>query len=311
MGVIIIALFSFFIDLRQLNEILRNFNYYLLPIIIFLAPLNYFFRFCKWHFYLKLIGVNLIIRESLVIFFSGLSMTITPGKLGELLKSYMLKNKYAVSMSVTAPLVFTERLTDAISLLILSCIGLLVLPYGVIALIVLASFMIIGVILIQRRNLCLHLIQLLSKLPVFKEKVQYLYDFYNSTYILFKWDNLLFAVTIGVVSWAFEGFVAYFSLLAMGYHIHPLASIFVVSFSSIVGALSLLPGGLITTEGSIMGLLLLMKYPKTVAAGVTIITRMSTLWLGVGVGFLFLLFAVKKGYLDTTKDTIDVSNSAS
>ena len=55
--------------------------------------MNYVFRFIKWEYYLSLIGVKgLPWRDSALIFFSGLGMVITPGKVGEWIKSSPLRN---------------------------------------------------------------------------------------------------------------------------------------------------------------------------------------------------------------------------
>ena len=303
-GIIILVGISIFSDAKALIGTLADFNYGLLPIILLLAPLNYIFRYLKWHYYLRLIGVNVDFKENIIIFFSGFSMTITPGKLGELLKTYMLKQKYNIPISVTAPLVFGERLTDAISMLILSCIGFTVFNYGLNVIIIFMIIIIIGIMVVQNKELCLSLIALLRKIPLMKNKSELLYNFYNSTYVLFKWNNLIIAVLIGVISWGFEGYVVYYTLMAMGYHISALASIFVVSFSSIIGAVSMLPGGLLATEGSLIGILIIMNIPKTAAVGATIVTRFSTLWLGVIIGIIFLFIAGKMGLLGEKNQTM-------
>jgi uncharacterized protein (TIRG00374 family) len=305
-GMLIFSLNSLYSDAKELMNVFIKFNYIWLPVILILAPLNYTFRFLKWNYYLKLINVNIRLRENIIIFLSGFSMTITPGKLGELLKTYMLKQKYCIPISLTAPLVFTERLTDAISMLILSCFGMLAFNYGVGALTVISIVIIAGIIIVQNKSLCLKIIDKSGKIPFLKNRAEQLHNFYNSTFVLFKWKSLLIAVLIGVISWAFEGFVIYYTLLAMGYHISILASIFVVSFSSIIGAVTMLPGGLFAAEGSIIGILILMGFPKVIAGGATIVTRFATLWLGVIIGILFLFIAGRMGLLSTQNQIRDM-----
>ena len=73
-----------------------------------------------------------------------------------------------------------------------------------------------------------------------------------------------------------------------GVSISVLGSIFVVSISSIRGAISALPGGLVVAEGSIMGLFLFIGLSPKMAVATTLVTRFSTLWLGVGVGIVGL-----------------------
>lgn len=43
-------------------------------------------RFFKWHVFLKMLGINLSVHVTFPIFFAGLSMGLTPGKVGEVIK---------------------------------------------------------------------------------------------------------------------------------------------------------------------------------------------------------------------------------
>ena len=44
-----------------------------------------------------------------MIFISGFALGVTPGKVGELIKAQLLKNKFNIPRSKTAPLVIVER----------------------------------------------------------------------------------------------------------------------------------------------------------------------------------------------------------
>ena len=84
-----IALYA---DLPQMLKALVNFRWEFLPLILGLTLFNYFWRFIKWQYYLGRLEIHVHWFKSLLIFLSGLSMAITPGKIGELLKAYLLKN---------------------------------------------------------------------------------------------------------------------------------------------------------------------------------------------------------------------------
>ena len=62
--------------------------------------------------------------RSLVIYLAGLSMSITPGKVGEVLRSTLLKASDDVPFTRTAPIVVADRLTDLGALVVLSLVGL-------------------------------------------------------------------------------------------------------------------------------------------------------------------------------------------
>jgi uncharacterized protein (TIRG00374 family) len=229
-------------------------------------------------------------------------MTVTPGKVGELLKSYLLKEKFNIPISQTAPLIMTEILTDGISMIILASFGVLIYNYGKGILFFVISFMLIIIYLAQSPKIVNKLINSLGKFKTLKKDLESFKMFYQNTYILFKIKPLLFAIIIGVISWSFEGLIISLTLKAMNTKISLLASVFIVSFSSIVGAVSMLPGGLLAAEGSIFGLLLLMKIPKDIATVTTIITRFSTLWLGVLIGIIALFLFQKKMFIEGETD---------
>jgi len=64
-------------------------------------------------------------------------------------------------------------------------------------------------------------------------------------------------------------------------------AVFVLSFSTVVGAVSALPGGLVAAEASIAGMLgLLMGLPTSTAVSATLLIRLATLWFGVTLGLV-------------------------
>jgi uncharacterized protein (TIRG00374 family) len=69
-------------------------------------------------------------------------------------------------------------------------------------------------------------------------------------------------------------------------------AVFVLSFSTVVGAVSALPGGLGAAEASIAGMLVLLLglHPDTSAAA-TLLIRFATLWFGVSLGLIAWLFS--------------------
>lgn len=290
---LLLALYS---DLDSFGGALSGFDVRYLPAILLMAPLNYVFRFVKWTYYLKLIDVRLNIKDSVVIFLSGLAMTVTPGKLGEFLKSYMIKERYGIPVSRTASMVVAERITDGISMLILAFVGFTSLRYGFAALMFCAVASGIGVVVIQNKKWCLYIIERLGRVPFLKNTVAALKNMYLSAYELFRLGPLLFAVGIGIVSWSFEGVIVYLTLIAFGSPIGLFESLFIVAFSSIVGALSMLPGGILAAEVSIVGVLTLLNVPRAIASGTAIISRVSTLWLGVCIGLAAMYVAVRMGF---------------
>jgi len=287
-GILVMAIIMMFSDFKSVIKILSDINLNYLPLILALAPLNYLLRYIKWNYYLKQIDLDLPDKVNRCIFVSGLSMTITPGKVGELLKSYLIKEYNGTDISKTSPIIVAERVTDAIAMIILASIGSLLYSYGQIVLLVTFIFLGIGISALYFKGLFSIITRVLSKIKYIDRNIHLLENFQLSAEKLLDPKSLIFAILIGIVSWGFEGFVVFLSLKALGGSIPLLGSIFVVSFSSIMGAISTLPGGLGVAEGSIMGVLVLLGTSKEMAASTTLITRFSTLWLGVIIGTIGL-----------------------
>ena len=96
---------------------------------------------------------------------------------------------------------------------------------------------------------------------------------------------------IGVVAWLCEcvGFAAIVNAFP-GCHVGLGLAMAIYAATTIAGALSFLPGGLVVTEGA-MTLLLLQSadhMDQATAIDATLLIRIATLWLGLVVGLGFL-----------------------
>jgi uncharacterized membrane protein YbhN (UPF0104 family) len=293
-GLLVVTGISLFGDLPKVVDVLAHFAWAYLPAILGLTLFNYALRFVKFHYYLGQIGLRITWSDSLVIFISGLSMAMTPGKVGELLKAFLLKERVGAPISQTAPVIMAERLTDGVAMLLLASAGLLLYRQGlpVFVLVVVGACVLVGIV--QVRPLSERLLDLAGRLPVVGRRAALLRTFYESSYRLLWWPNLLLAVAIGFISWSGECIAFYYVLV--GLNVAPpswlllVQAAFVLGISTLAGSVSLLPGGLGVAEGSVTGLLLvLLKTTTQAAVAATLLIRFCTLWFGVTVGVVGLL----------------------
>jgi uncharacterized protein (TIRG00374 family) len=281
-------------DWQALMTTLAEFPWIWLPAILGLTLLNYLGRLLKWHWYLRLIDVEISRDASSRIFGVGMVMVMTPGKVGEFLKSYMVKNVTGAPMSITAPVVLAERLTDGLAMLILAGVGLFAFQDRTMRLVAAVALLAILsiILLVQVRPLALWMLSFGEKLPVISRFAHGLHEFYESSYRLLRPRNLLIAVGIGTVSWLCEGLAYFLVLVGMG--ITPdwemaLISVFIFSISTVVGALIATPGGLGGTEGALVALTTqLLGLARTPASAAALLIRFATLWFGVILGLLCL-----------------------
>jgi uncharacterized protein (TIRG00374 family) len=296
LGVLVVGAIIVLADGPELLAALRRFNWWLLPPVLLLVLLNYLLRFFKWQYYLRLSSVHgLTGRESGLIFLSGFSMAMTPGKVGEFLKAYFVRLRTTTPLTRTLPVVAAERVTDAAGILVLAGFGLLAFRFGWPAFVLIALLMATGLVLLQREAFVEWWLAHLGRLHFARRRLDALRSLYQSTRRLLSPRPLLVALGLSTLSWFWEG-VAFF-LILVGLDIEPswellLAAVFVFSASAWLGGLTLLPGGLGATEASAAALLLLTvddpAMNRTVAAAATLLLRFATLWFGVFIGIVAL-----------------------
>ncbi len=295
LGLLVMLGLTIYGDLPSLITAFATFDWRLAPAVLVLTLLNYSLRFMKWRYYLGLIGAGATSRrDGALIFLAGLSMAMTPGKVGEWLKSYLLREMTGVPISRSAPIILAERLTDGIAMVILAGAGLILYGIGreIVAVIVVVAAAIL--IVSQQKAVSDAVIRQLSRLPWLRERVAHLENLRDASQILFAGKNLLFAVGLGVISWGGECVAFYLILIGLGLPASPtllVQATFILASASLVGAVSMLPGGLAAAEGSIAGLLIVLGVTgsPTIAAAATLMIRLATLWFGVIVGSVGLI----------------------
>lgn len=288
-AIIVFSILLFLGDYGKVIQSLGMIKVEVIVAIVLLALANYIFRYLKWEYFLRISKIRLPTKVSLLVFLSGLSMAITPAKVGELLKSYYLKKLEGIRIRRTVMIIVSERLTDVLGLSILSLFGLVsffehaYLVAGAFALVFAAIFA------LTNEKVFLRVCKLSSRIPVAKKYSKDLASVYRSSKVLLSFRSLSVTTLISVVSWFFECLALYILLTSLGVPITLLAATFIFSFSSIFGSVLVLPGGIGAAEGSFMVLLLLLGVSVTIASLSTIVIRIFTLFFGVLLGAVALV----------------------
>ena len=117
-AIAVYLLMGIYADFGKLSQAMKDFRWAFLLLLFALTTTNYLFRFIKWDFFLKQAGVYLNLKDNLFVFFSGLAMIITPCKIGEIWKGWLIKDINGEELSKTVPVVIVERITDVLGLAI-------------------------------------------------------------------------------------------------------------------------------------------------------------------------------------------------
>jgi uncharacterized protein (TIRG00374 family) len=288
LGVAVFLGLSFYGNRRAVGQAFRGFAYAYLPLILFLAFMNYLTRFLRWEIYLRHIGVKVPRRESFRVFMSGLLMTVTPGKMGELLKSYLLKERHGIPVSRSGPVVLAERFTDLLAVYLLTLLGGVSFAIG-------SRLMWLGLFVLAvvwaplvYPPLFYSALRRLRAFSLGRRLERPLTDAFHTLHDLMGIRLLVVATLLAAAAWFFECLAFQWVFFGLGTEMGLFPAVFIYAFSTLAGALSMLPGGIGAAEGSMTSLLLWLKVPKAQAATATIIIRVCTVWFAVFLGYLFL-----------------------
>ncbi len=256
-----------------------------IPVFLALPLSNYFFRFLKWHYFLRRVGVLIPRGESLAVFVAGFSMTVSPGKFGELVKCVILKERRGVPVSTTSPVVVAERITDLLSMVCLAAAGAALSGGGAVLPAIAA-----GVVFVSLAMLFLLwspawrlAARAASRLPVLRTRTDSLEAFRQSATTLLDFRSMLVSVPLGILGWGLEALVLCAVAASMGVSLPAGVALLSHAAGTIAGAVSMIPGGLGLTELTIDGIL--GGYMSNAQAAVTtLLMRFCTLWFGVLLG---------------------------
>ncbi len=296
-GVAIYVGFSIWADARSVGRALAGFHWVIALFALALASLNYLVRFVRWHYYLKVLGLAIPAGHSFLVFLGGFSLTVTPGKLGEVVKALLLRESHGIAAARTAPIVIAERFTDLMGLLLLACVGIFTFKTDPRFLVVGAVLIGFGLVVVSVESIATFCLRLSGHVPLVRRLTPTLKEAYRTTAALLRPRPLGLGVLLSVVSWFFEC-TAFWAVVHgfAGASVELQAATFIYASMTVAGALSFLPGGLGVTEAGMLAMLgeLATGCGRSVAAAATFVTRLCTLWFAVLVGIAALLIFARQ-----------------
>ncbi len=304
LGVLLYAGWILYSGYEPVSQALSGYAWSAVALALALSSANYLIRFIKWELCLHWLDVRnpqsgapeLTRTRSLLIYLAGLSMSVTPGKVGEVLRSWLLRSTDGVAFARTAPVVLVDRLTDFVALVLLSLVG--VTEYRDYLPVIIASIVVVllGVGILGSPRLCHGLLNLLQRLPGIGGLAGKARGLVDSSAELMTAKVLVVLSLLSVVGWGLEC-VGYYVVLHGFFGVEASLSVctFLWAVTTLIGALSFLPGGLGATEGSLALLIaeLAVGVSPEIALASTMLIRACTLWYGEVVGGIALGFVIR------------------
>ncbi len=279
-------------DFRKVADHLLSFPLTHLLLALALAMGNYLLRYLRWWYYLRLLDTRVPIKVSALVFTSGLAMALTPGKVGEVSKSFLLRDLARVPVAVSAPAVVMERVTDLLSVAVLSLGVLLLLPFGGVAAFA-GAVVLVGLVLLMAWR---PTGELILRLPIIQRWRPALEVSRSSIGVLSAPAPFVIALALSTLAWLSEGIALWVVLRGLDLSLSPIEAVPVYAAATLVGALSLLPGGLVGTEGAMVVLLTRLDIITSGASAATLLVRLCTLWFAFLLGILGLLWVQRMAH---------------
>ncbi|MFT3857456.1 MAG: lysylphosphatidylglycerol synthase transmembrane domain-containing protein [Aquabacterium sp.] len=252
-----------------------------------LSLLNYALRIVRWDLYLRRLGHALPRRFVALSFMAGFAFTLSPGKLGEMMRARYYQPKGVPVSSVTGAF-FVERLLDLLVMILLAVAVLAELERY-------RSFLWVAVALVGGLLASVALVpwprvaDMLARKPHgrFVRAGQSVIQMFVSARSFLSPGMLLMGLAIGMVAWGAEAVgLKLVADVISPVHLSVPGAMGVYAIAIIVGALSFLPGGLGSTEAVMIALLVAHGFDTPQAILLTLICRLLTLWLAVIIGWL-------------------------
>lgn len=289
-GVVFYAFATFASDYQRTLEAFSAFPLKDLLLVLTLVTLGWLIRGWRFHYYLVNVGEKIPPIYSTAAFLAGFALTGTPGKVGEAMKGVFLKRDHGVSVTRVVGIVVVERLMDLFAVIILGSFSLLIFEGWRNLFLALA-----GVVIAAGTFLCMEKIyrpalEALSRLPIASWIAKKTLGILLSGKELMKPRIFISGLLLSVFAWSLESVSLYIVMKGFGLPASVAEANFVYCFSTIIGAISMLPGGIGGTEAGMMGLLNYLGISYSSGLPAVILIRVCTLWYAIAVGVLISIY---------------------
>lgn len=295
-GVLLYAIATFASDYQSIFQAIRLFPLSDLGLVLFLVVIGWLIRGWRFHYYLVNIDEKVPFIYATEAFLAGFALTGTPGKVGEAMKGVFLKRDYGVSVTRVVGVVVVERLMDLFGVLLLGSISLLFFPGWRDLFLGLAGIVIAAGVFLCMEKIYRPVLEAMSRLPVVSWVASKTLKILLSGKDLMTPRIFVVGLIVSVLAWAMESIALY--IIMNGFRLPGtlMEANFVYCFSTIVGALSMLPGGIGGTEAGMMGLFAYLGISYSDGLPAVILIRVCTLWFAifVGMGLSLYLLSLKK-----------------
>lgn len=265
-----------------------------LALLLLLSLVNYLGRAIRWHVFARALGLPTGLLQDTRHFLAGFAMSVTPGRVGELVRMRWIRRETGWPFDKTAPLVLIDRAADLAAMAILLAIALAI-GGGVMGGTPVVVLALAGA-LVATRPALLRLVASAGHRLTGRRMPRFFARFRRAASSLASFltpGTLAVAGVLGIAGWLAEGYAFFLLLGWLGADTGFWMALAIFIFATLAGGLTGAPGGLGGAEAAMLGLLVLDGVPLEIAVPATLIIRVTTLWFAILIGLGVFPFAEK------------------
>ena len=272
-------------DARDFSDRLAGFEMWHLPPVLAIGFAALLVRAARQKVLLDAAGVRLGIKGNVSLYLSGAALTATPGGLGQAVRSYDLKNR-GIDVKTTLPLTPVEKMHDVAALVMLLWAALAFhWDAGIAAAALAASAVVAAALLAVRSERAgLAVSRAASRVPVLRRYQEPLSESAKSASAMAGGRTTARCSALSVASWGLDAVAIYLVFAGFGLDLGIAYTTLVAYAGVLLGALSLLPGGVGVADATTAGLLVGGGADIATAAAVAFMIRLVGTWYVTGIG---------------------------
>ncbi len=263
--------------------------------LLALSLANYALRGLRWHFFARRLGLPTGLMQNMRHFLGGFAMSVTPGRVGELVRMRWLRRETGWTFARTAPLVLMDRASDLVAMALILAIAVALSAAGMAGAVPVVIGAFILAFVATRPALLAGLASAgyarIRRWPRLFARIR---SAARSLQRFSAPSVVASAACLGLVGWMAEGYAFHLLLGWMGSGIGLWEAMGIFVFATLAGGLTGAPGGVGGAEAAMIGLLMLEGVPLEVSVPATLIIRVTTLWFAIGIGLLVFPLAEAK-----------------
>lgn len=273
-------------------------------LLLVLSLVNYGFRAIRWHIFARRLGLNTGIVQNFRHFLGGFAMSVTPGRVGELVRMRWLRRETGWAFEKTAPLVLVDRASDLTAMAAILGISIALSTSGIGGAIPITILALVTALIVTRPRLLAALAEagyrFIGRWPRLFARIR------RAARSLSAFSNpalITLATAIGAVGWFAEAYAFHLLLVWMGSDIGLSKAVAIFIFSALAGGLTGAPGGIGGAEAAMIALLSIEGVPLETSVPATAIIRITTLWFAIAIGLA--VFPVAERYSMKVRNALE------